>query len=320
MGLQVIDGVSGDPTFEKVKEVADIMAAASPDWIIACGGGAVIDCAKLAWALYEHPDLDMTAISRPFTLPSLRTKARFAAIPTTSGTGSEVSNVAVVTDETLGRKIPIVSNHFLPDLAILDPSLTAGLPKHLTLHAALDAFTHAAEAYCSTIRNQLAASYAIMAANLIVNHTAQAVSEPDDLDARERLQYGAMFGGIAQSMVSVGASHALSHSLGAIGGVSHGLSNAIFLPPVLHHNAETSPLPAEFASELGFNSLNDLTKWISTLLEAAGVNLSWSEAVTSGRTVDLEEVARAAMEDVCIRTNPRRMTHSDLLNILEVTR
>jgi alcohol dehydrogenase class IV len=312
----VLSGISGDPTTGSVRQTADRLSEINPDWIIACGGGAVIDLAKLAWAVYEHPDFDLTGRPRAFSLPGLRSKARLSIIPTTSGTGSEASIVAVVTDGEGKRKIPIVSDELLPDLVILDPSLTTTLSSAVTAYTAMDAFTHAVESYCSTINNRLADNYSVPAAKSIVRHLSTAISDPENLDAREELQYAAMFAGMAQNMTSVGATHALSHAVGAAGGVAHGMGNAIFLRGVLSFNAEESPKPSVFANEIGFSSLDGMVDWISEILQQAGLPETLGGAATDGVDLNVEEVAQAALGDICLRTNPRKMGEQDLLDLL----
>ena len=312
-----ICGVSGDPTIQSVLQIAKEMSSVEPDWIVACGGGAVIDSAKLAWVTYENPSLEITDFASPYTLPELRSKARLVAIPTTAGTGSEASVVAVVTDMESKTRIPIVSEQFLPDLVILDPTLTTNLSPETTVYPAMDALTHAVESYCSTISNHLTSAYCAMAGRMIVDNIPLVLANPDNLEARERLLYAAMFSGIAQNMTSVGASHALSHAIGAHTGLSHGLGNAIFLPLVLRHNADTSQRPLEFTREMGFSSLDQLLKWQATIMESAKLPTSWGQALEPDVTIDLEEIANTACNDVCMKTNPRKMDLKDVLGILE---
>ena len=315
-----INGISGDPTPASVRQVADGLTDAGPDWIIACGGGSVLDCAKLSWALYEHPDLELTEYSTPYTLPSLRSKARFVAIPTTAGSGSEASVAAVLNDEAQRRRLPIVSEEFIPDLVILDPGLTTSLSRGVTVYTAIDAFTHAIEAYCSTMNNELTNGYALMAGRMIVENLQTAVDEPENLDARERLQYAALYGGIAQNMASVGAAHALSHALGATTRLPHGLGNAIVLPGVLRLNSETSPRPAGFADAVGLSTLDQLLEWLSQVSESASLSLNWGERLDPDAGIEPGRIAEIALEDVCLRTNPRKLALEDLSAILENTR
>ena len=320
LDVERVNGISGDPTSASVRKVAEKLLDVAPDWIIACGGGSVLDCAKLAWAMYEHPGLEFTEYATPYTLPQLRSKARFIAIPTTGGSGSEASVAAVVTDESQMRRIPVVSEEFIPDLVILDPALTTSVSPGITVYTAIDAFTHAVESYCSTMNNQLTNSYAVMAGRMIVEHLQTAVSEPENLDAREHLQYAAMYGGIAQNMTSVGAAHALSHALGATMKIPHGLANTIVLPSVLRLNDETSPRPAMFADEIGLSTLDQLLEWLSQVSESAQLSLNWGQGLKPDMSIEPGRVAEIALKDVCLRTNPRKLVLENLLAILEKTK
>lgn len=320
LAVELVDGVSGDPTVAQVQRVAERLTAISPKWIVACGGGAVLDCAKLAWALYEHPTLRLAELERPFTLPALRAKARLVAIPTTSGTGSEASIAAIVLDETAPRLRHLVSPEWLPDLVILDPSVTTSLPASTTAATAIDAFTHALESFCSPLHTVVTNHYAIMAATLIVRAAPTAVAHPTDLEAREALQTAAYLAGIAQNTTSVGAIHALSHALGASSRLPHGVGNAIVLPAVLRLNTGSSPRLAQFAGAVGLESVERLSRWVTDLAASAGLPTRWGAATTTAAQVDLAVVAEAALQDVCGRTNPRKLAKDDLRTILEATR
>lgn len=312
--------VSGDPNIESVLDIAKEMSKVGPDWIIACGGGSVIDSAKLAWIAYEDPSLKITDFASPYTLPKLRSKAQFVAIPTTAGTGSEASTVAVITDMESKTRVPIVSEQFIPDLVIIDPTLTTNLPPDITVYTAMDAITHTVESYSSSISNNLTNAYCTMAGRMIVDNLPLTLTNPDDLEARERLLYAAMFAGIAQNMTSVGAAHAISHAMGALTGLSHGLSNAIFLPPILRYNSDVSPRPLDFAKEIGFSSLNEFLEWQVSIMESTKLPTSWHQALGRDITIDLEDIASAALNDICMKTNPRKMDLNDVLSILESTK
>ena len=320
MEVNWIKGLSGEPTVSRVRETAAQISKLEPDWIVACGGGSVLDHSKLAWALYEHQGLELVDYSTPYTLPALRTKCRFVTIPTTSGSGSEVSVVGVVNDEDRPRKIPIVSRDFIPDIAILDPLLTAGLPADLTVCTAIDAFTHAIESYCSTAHNQMTDQYALVAGKIIVDNLQAVVENPADLDARERLQIAATMAGIAQNSTSGGASHALAHALGVTTNLNHGHCNAIVLSQVLQANAEFSPRPEMFVREIGLGSLEKISTWISMVAASSHLSLRWGDNLISMEHAKLESIAEIALADVCLRTNPRKMILEELSTILENTK
>jgi alcohol dehydrogenase class IV len=317
----IIEGISGDPTTEMVQNTAGKLAAQQPDWIIAVGGGAVMDCAKLARTLYENPGLHIRDIVRPFSAPE-DTRVNMALIPTTGGSGSEVSQVAVVKDSETRQKIPIVSNGFLPELVILDPALTVNLPPAVTAYTGLDALTHAVEAYCSKTANPLTNAYAVMAGKLIVQNLHLALAESPDINARENLQYAAMLAGISQNLASVGAVHALAHAVGAQTGLSHGHANAIFLAPVVKLNAESSPRPNQWSAEIGFGNLEEFLDWKDRVMESAGLSQSWQDAAAAVNhaPVKAEDIAGAALKDVCLRTNPVKIEKHDIIKIIEQTR
>jgi alcohol dehydrogenase len=191
------------------------LRAFRPDWIVAIGGGSVLDGAKLCWARYEHPHFPLDRLDRPFALPPLRSLARFVAVPTSAGTGSESSSAAVFTNTETGRKIPAVTHDFLPDIAILDPRLTVDLPPDWTAMTAFDALGHALEGYVSALHNPLVDRLAEGAIVDILEALPRILHEPRDLDARARLQIAACHAGYVQNLRLVGIAHAVAHQLGA---------------------------------------------------------------------------------------------------------
>jgi len=205
----------GEPALADLEQSVAALRAFRPDWIVAIGGGSVIDGAKLCWARYEHPHFPLERLDRPFALPALRRLARFVAIPTSAGTGSESSSAAVFTDTATGRKIPALTHDFLPDIAILDPRLTMDLPLEWTAMTAFDALAHALEGYVSTLDNPLVDRLAEGAIVDILESLPQIVESPHDLQARARLQVAACHAGYVQNLRLVGVAHAVAHQLGA---------------------------------------------------------------------------------------------------------
>jgi alcohol dehydrogenase class IV len=319
---RLIDGISGDPTGTIIEDTVAKLTDFQPDWIIAAGGGAVMDCAKLARSLYENPHLSIKDISKPFATPAAGTKAGLVLIPTTSGSGSECSHVAVVKDDDSGQKIPIVSDAFIPDLAILDATLTIHLSPEVTAYTAMDALTHAIESYCSKSNNSMTDAYALMAGRMIKAHLSVAIKEPRNIVARENLQYAARLTGVAQNLTSVGAIHAIAHAIGSKTGLPHGYANAIFLPPVLSFNAQSSPRPLEFAKHAGFRDLEELLAWVKEIMISANLSQNWLAPATKTGSQDVsnEEIAELAMKDVCMRTNPAKIEMQDMINIIAETR
>lgn len=320
LDVKIVSGIGNGLRVNQVEQVAEILATYQPDLIIACGGGAVIDCAKLARVLAERPDFKIADITKPFSITPFESQSQVIAIPTTSGTGSEVSSTSIVTDEYLHKKIPIVSHELMPDTVILDPTLTVNLPPAVTAYSALDAFTHAFESFCSKISNPYTDNYAAMAGRLIFNNLPLAINQPDELGAREKLQYAAMLAGTAQNVASVGAVHALSHSVEAETGLPHGLGCALFLPMIAMLNAETSLKPTQFAIEIGLASTEELGYWVSKTLDSAGLPLNWGNESANVKRVDIAAVTQRTLEDICLRTNPRKITSEELTLVLEKTR
>ena len=235
IAFSVIEGISADPHEKEIFSISNKLLEIKPDWIVGVGGGSVMDMAKLSWAFYENPNMLLSEFKDPFIIPELRKKARLCLIPTTCGTGSEVSNSAILTANK--KKIPIISTCFIPDIAILDPNLILNINKKVLASTAIDAFTHAIESYCSNISNSLTKAYSLEGGKLIFQNLKLALSDPQNIIAKENLLYGAMLSGLAQGITSVGGVHAISHNLASHSGLTHGHLNALFLIPILEFNS-----------------------------------------------------------------------------------
>lgn len=312
--------IISEPTLENVQEIVKKLSHIEPDWIVACGGGSVIDTAKIVKILLSNPGLDLLNYIKPHTLPRVDYKSKLIAIPTTSGSGAEVSWTVPIIDNRSKRKIPFVASSFIPDSIVLDPELTLSLSVNLTGSTSLDAFTHALESYCSILSSNFTNHYAVMAGQLIHKFLLQTLENPDNLEGRENLQYAALFAGIAQNSTSVGAIHALSHTLGAMAGVPHALGNVIFLPAVLISNKRNSPKPILFIKEIGFKSLLDFFKWFEKVKSLSGLSDKWSKLSKKTTLLSIDRIAFNALEDVCMKTNVYRFNLNELINILEETK
>jgi alcohol dehydrogenase class IV len=323
-----LSGVQPEPLEEEVTDRLPEVHQFQPDWLVALGGGSVLDVAKLLWALYEHPDLDLERLRTPFSLPPLRQKARLAAIPTTSGTGAEVSSTAVVREAATGRKVPLVSHELIPDLAILDPLLTVSLPPALTAAAGMDALTHAVEGYVSLLHNPFTDALAVDAVRTILHDLPRAVACGEDLEVRERLHYAASMAGLVQNNVSVGITHSLAHQMGVFG-LSHGVSNSLFLTPVMRFNrslatsATECPRYDQLAALVGRRDAGDLIDDLNALRAEIGLPLTLREAGVPpflgedrDSPISLEEMAARALADPCTRANPRRPKEEDLADLI----
>lgn len=302
-GLTVIP-FTGAPRPASLESLRAEVAAFAPTWIVAVGGGSVLDAAKFLWAQYEHPGLVLSGRA-PVPIGPLRQKARFAAVPTTAGSGSEASQAAVLTADD-GAKIPYVSPEWVPDLVILDPSLTVSLPREITVATGFDALTHAVESSVSSLSNTLLEAHAATAVSLILRHLPVAAGNPRDLAAREGMLEAAYLAGLCQSAASTGAAHALSHATSKLHGVPHAAATAFYLLPTMRWNRTKNA--AIYGDRL--DAISDL---------AAQLALPRTFMELLGRTLDASErqaLADAAARDVCLRTNPCRMSAQDLVQLL----
>ena len=228
--------VEPNPSLQTVLRAAAQMTEYQPDWIVGLGGGSAMDAAKAAWLMYENPDADPAAIN-PMDVYTLREKARLIAIPTTSGTGSEATWVTVLTDTELGMKLGLGTPELLPDLAIVDSTLTMGLPPRITADTGMDVLTHAIEAYTCTLRNDFADGLALKATELVFKYLPTAYATGSDAEARLRMHSASTIAGLAFGNAMLGLSHAMGHSMGAVLHVPHGRSVGLFLPYVMEFTA-----------------------------------------------------------------------------------
>lgn len=230
-GLRVVlfDQIQPEPDLDTVRQGAAFLLDHQPDWIVALGGGSVIDAAKGMWVLYARPDTDPEAIN-PIEEFGLREKARFVAIPTTSGTGSEATWAIVLTNPGERRKLGLGSREAVADIAILDPVLVARLPRQLTADTGLDALTHAIEGFTSTYHNDFSDGLCLKAAELVFRYLPRAYQNGADMEAREKMHNAATIAGLGFGNSMAALAHGLGHSLGAVFHIPHGRAVALFLP------------------------------------------------------------------------------------------
>ncbi len=235
-GLQVVlyDQIEPEPDLDTVRKGAAFLLDHKPDWIVAVGGGSVIDAAKGMWVLYARPDTDPEAIN-PIEEFGLREKARFVAVPTTSGTGSEATWAIVLTNPGERRKLGLGSREAIADIAILDPALVAGLPPRLTADTGLDALTHAIEGFTSTYHNDFSDGLCLKAAELVLRYLPRAYQNGADAEAREKMHNAATIAGLGFGNSMAALAHGLGHSLGAVFHVPHGRAVALFLPYTIEY-------------------------------------------------------------------------------------
>ena len=238
MEVQLFEGVEPDPSVETVMKGAEAMRAFEPDWIVAMGGGSPIDAAKAMWAFYEYPDVTFEDLCIPFNFPELRQKAKFAAIPSTSGTATEVTAFSVITNYQTGVKYPLADFNITPDVAIVDPDLVAGLPVKQVAYTGMDALTHAIEAYVSTLNGPFTDPLELQAQEIGL-HNVQA-SYNCDKNGGEQLKHQTSLAGMAFTNALLGIVHSMAHKTGAAfstGHIPHGCANAIYLPYVMLKSA-----------------------------------------------------------------------------------
>lgn len=316
--VMVIDEVEPNPTLETVLKGSKIMLEFQPDWIIALGGGSSLDAGKGMWMFYEHPNLEFKTIIQPDTLPKLRNKAKFIAIPSTSGTGSEISPSSVITDTKTHAKYPIVSAEIIPDIAILDTELPAKMPKSVTAHTGMDVLSHALEAYVSTKANTLTDPLATEAVRMVFEWLPKAYENGENNEAREAMHHASTIAGMAFANVSLGIVHSLAHSLGGQFGVTHGLANAILLPYVIEYNRKNTNKYDLIEKKLGIDNLSHAIKNLNELL---GIPSSFNKLTADNKIGEekfnevLMKMSKNALADKCTGTNPRETSEEELAEI-----
>ena len=293
-----------------------------PDWIIAMGGGSPIDAAKAMWIFYECPQLSWNDLLLPNLHLTLRKKARFIAIPTTSGTGADVSWAMVITDRDKRKKLEIISSEVIADLVVLDPVLAKKMPAQLTADTGLDVLTHAIESYVSTLKNDFSDGLSIQAAGLVFKWLPKAIESGDDLITREHMHNAATIAGLSFGNSQVGLTHSLGHSLGVLFNIPHGRCVGIFLPYVIEYNArmeQVARLYGEMARALQLgDTAKDLAEKVRGLIKQIGNPLKIKDFVKEKDFREsLTALVERAKQDVCTATNPVSASTQDLHKIFQ---
>lgn len=339
--------VAPDPTLACAKAGAAAMTAFAPDAIIAVGGGSAMDAAKIMWVMYEHPDADFADLAmrfadirkRIYTFPKMGEKAYFVAVPTSSGTGSEVTPFAIITDEGAGNKYAIADYELLPNMAICDADLMMSQPKGLTASSGIDALTHALESYASMLSTDYTEGLALKAIKLIFAYLPRACANgAKDPEAREKVANAATLAGMAFANSFLGVCHSLAHKLGAFHHVQHGVANALLICEAMKFNASERPklgtFPqykypqalkryAEIAAYLGLSGETDEEKFqsllqaIETLKETIGIPKSIRDHGVDEEQflARLDEMVEQAFDDQCTGANPRYPLMSEMKEI-----
>lgn len=315
----LFEGVEPDPSVDTVLRGAEAFSKFNPDWIIGLGGCSAIDAAKAMWIYYEYPDTKFEDIAKPFSVPPLRKKAKFVAIPSTSGTGTEMTGLAVITDRRKNIKYPVVSYELTPDIAIVDGEICATMPAHVTANTGLDALTHCVEAYVSNIDDNYADAFAKGGTELAFAWLVKAVKDPNDLVARQKMHDASCLGGFAFTNAWLGIVHSLAHQIGAVYGIPHGCANALLLPNVIRFNSKSTNRYADLAKIVNRETAEDFAQAVERLRADAGVISSIKEYGISKEewNKNLDIIAGNAMNDPCTGFNPRKPTKEELARIYE---
>lgn len=344
--VEIFSDVEPDPSDVTVFKGAEMMRAFQPDVIIALGGGSAMDAAKGMWLFYEHPETSFHGLKqkfldirkRTFKYPELGQKAQFVAIPTTSGTGSEVTPFAVITDKQNNIKYPLADYELTPDVAIVDPQFVMTVPPHITADTGMDVLTHAIEAYVSILANDYTDGLALKAIQLVFEYLPRAYKNGSDAEAREKMHNASAIAGMAFANAFLGINHSLAHKLGAAFHIAHGRSNAILMPHVVRYNAKkpykhalfpkyehfvADERYAQIARVLGLPA-RTVEEGVESLVQAIiklgkELNIPMSIAAQNVNKEVFEsqvmELAERAFEDQCTTANPKLPLVTELAEI-----
>ena len=332
MEVELFENVEPDPSVDTVMRGAEKMREFQPDWIVAMGGGSPIDAAKAMWAFYEYPETTFEDLITPFNFPTLRQKAHFCAIPSTSGTATEVTAFSVITDYDKGIKYPLADFNITPDVAIVDSELAETMPKKLTAHTGMDALTHAIEAYVSTLHCDYTDALALHAIKMIHNNLK--ASFDGDKEARHSMHNAQCLAGMAFSNALLGIVHSMAHKTGAAfsgGHIVHGCANAMYLPKVIKYNSkneEAAKRYGEIARFIGLTGNSDAELVDALIAEIRSMNKSLEIPMCikdyEGGIIDeqeflekLPEVAKLAISDACTGSNLRQPSNEEMEKLLK---
>ena len=347
--VQLFCDVEPDPSIQTVKKGWSLMQAFKPDTIIALGGGSAMDAAKGMWLFYEHPEVDfddlkqkfMDIRKRAFKYPELGRKTRLVCIPTTSGTGSEVSPFAVITDKETHRKYPLTDYSLTPTVAIIDPALTMSLPKSITADTGMDVLTHATEAFVSVMASDFTDALAVKAVEMVFEYLPRAVHNgANDPEAREKMHNASTIAGMAFANAYLGMNHSMAHKIGAEFHIPHGRTNAILLPYTIRYNGTKPEKPglwpkynyydaderyAKLAKAIGLKfktteeGVEKYAQACYNLGKEVGIEMTFEAQGMDRETwmAAAEKLSYLAYEDQCSPANPRVPMVKDMQEIIE---
>ena len=331
MEVKLFEGVEPDPSVETVMKGAEVMREFQPDVIVAMGGGSPIDAAKAMWTFYEYPETTFEDLIIPFNFPTLRQKAKFVAIPSTSGTATEVTAFSVITNYQTGVKYPLADFNITPDIAIVDPEIAETMPPKLVAHTGMDALTHAIEAYVSTLNGPFTDPLALKAIEMVFDYLPDSYN--GDMGAREQMHYAQCLAGMAFSNALLGLVHSMAHKTGAAfstGHIPHGCANAIYLPYVIKYNAKDKTAEKRYAQiaksiNLQGNTDKALVDALCDKIDAYNVKLNIPKTLKEfGVNEDefkekVSKIAELAVGDACTGSNPRPITPAEMEKLLTCT-
>ena len=341
MEVELIEGIEPDPSVTTVMAGAQKMMEFEPDWIVAVGGGSPIDAAKAMWIKYEYPKTTFEDMCKVFGLPKLRQKAHFCAIPSTSGTATEVTAFSVITDYEKGIKYPLADFEITPDVAIVDPDLAETMPPKLVAHTGMDAFTHAVEAYVSTANCDFTDPLAIHAIEMIQETLADSYN--GDMQKRAAMHNAQCLAGMAFSNALLGIVHSMAHKTGAAfadygAHIIHGAANAMYLPKVIAFNAKDETAKKRYGTiadymKLGGSTDDEKVKLLIEYIRGMNDKLNIPQCIKNygadsyptetgfvPEEVFLErlpEIAKNAIDDACTGSNPRQPSQEEMEKLLK---
>ena len=341
MEVKLFEGIESDPSVDTVMKGAKEMQDFGPDWIVAIGGGSPIDAAKAMWIKYEYPDCTFEDMCKVFGIPTLRNKAKFCAISSTSGTATEVTAFSIITDYEKGIKYPIADFEITPDVAIVDPALAQTMPKKLVAHTGMDALTHAIEAYVSTANCDYTDPLALHAIEMIRDDLVDSYNE--DKNARNEMHNAQCLAGMAFSNALLGIVHSMAHKTGAVFGdlgahIIHGAANAMYLPKVIAFNAKDETAKKRYAKiadviGLSGNSDDEKVKALITYVRGLNDKLNIPHCIKNygadsypteqGFVPEkiflerLHDIAANAVADACTGSNPRQPSVEEMEKLLK---
>ncbi|MBD5104642.1 MAG: iron-containing alcohol dehydrogenase [Ruminococcaceae bacterium] len=339
--VELFEGIEPDPSVDTVMRGADAMLKFQPDWIIAMGGGSPIDAAKAMWIKYEYPDITFEEMCKVFGIPSLRKKAKFCAISSTSGTATEVTAFSIITDYNKGIKYPIADFEITPDVAIVDPDLAETMPKKLVAHTGMDAMTHSIEAYVSTAHTDYTDPLALHSIVMIQRDLVDSYN--GDMEKRDAMHNAQCLAGMAFSNALLGIVHSMAHKTGAVfadhgAHIIHGAANAMYLPKVIAFNAKEPEAAKRYGHiadymRLGGNTDEEKVKNLIAYLRKMNDDLNIPHCIKNygadsypcdqgfvPEEVFLErlhDIAVNAIGDACTGSNPRKISVEEMEKLLK---